>query len=66
MKTILFRDAAVTPLRHSRGVFEVKPSFDSHEPEREMSNASPDKREFSDTSTWEQIIRVLEETSAEQ
>ena len=44
----------------------IKPSFDSSELEQGVSDAYPDKREFNDTSTWAQIIRVLEETSAEQ
>jgi hypothetical protein len=47
-------------------VVKVKPSFDSSELEQGVSDDHPDKREFNDTSTWAQIIRVLEETSAEQ
>jgi hypothetical protein len=46
-------------------VIEVKPSFDSSDPQRGTSDVYASMREFNDTSTWEQIIRVLEETNAE-
>jgi DNA-binding ferritin-like protein len=44
-------------------VGEVNPSSGSNHEEGIRFTLAPVKREFIDTSTWEQIIRVLEETS---
>lgn len=44
-------------------VVEVNPSFDSNHGGGVTVTVAPVKREFNDTSTWEQIIGVLEENS---
>ncbi|PYV71096.1 MAG: hypothetical protein DMG97_17310 [Acidobacteria bacterium] len=44
---------------------EVNPSSDSNRGNGTTFTVEPVKHEFNDTSTWEQIIRVLEETSME-
>ena len=44
-------------------VGEVNPSSDSNHGDGITFTVAPVKREFNDTSTWEQIIRILEEDS---
>lgn len=56
---MLYRDAAYPPARHSKNVIQAKANY-----KLEASlHITMSKDEFIDTSTWEQIIRVLEECS---